>query len=449
MTAHLLVVDDDRAFRLSATALLAAEGHDVESVGDASAAAAAVRAKRFDLMLLDLRMPGLDGIGLVEALRVWGEDIPVLMVSGYGTIDTAVRALHMGVDDFLPKPFDPDVLIERVRELLVRRPAVSSVTATGGLVGRSAAMRVLYTQLHQVAPTEATVLITGETGTGKELVASAIHEFSRRAAGPFLGINCAALAPGILESELFGHVRGAFTGAVRDRDGLFESASGGTIFLDEVGEIPPAVQLRLLRVLQEREMIRVGDDRPRKVDTRIVAATNRDPRSLVRAGTFRDDLFYRLNVFPVVVPPLRDRREDIPLLVANVLARLGRSARDCAPLAMRLLRAYTWPGNVRELFTAIESASIRAAGGRIEAQHLPSDVRGADGDAFESRSRYRMPVDPIAERETIEAALGLAEGGLTRAAELLGMGRTTLWRKVKAHNLTDAVQAARTTARDD
>jgi transcriptional regulator with PAS, ATPase and Fis domain len=247
----------------------------------------------------------------------------------------------------------------------------------------------------------------------------------------------------VLESELFGHVRGAFTGAIRERDGLFEAASGGTIFLDEIGEIPPAVQLRLLRVLQEREVIRVGDERPRKVDVRVVAATNRDLRALVLTGAFRDDLFYRLNVFPITVPPLRSRVDDIPLLVAVALERLGRSTPGCAPLAMRLLRAHAWPGNVRELFAAIESASIRAGTGRIEAQHLPVEVRGTSTDPFDGRPRYRMADDARVERETIEVALALTDGGLARAADLLGMGRTTLWRKVKAHGLADTVRAAR------
>ena len=442
MTARILVVDDDRAFRVSTAALLEAEGYHVEMAADAASAAEAVRGRRFDLMLLDLRMPGLDGIGLVEAMRVWGEDIPVLMVSGYGTIDTAVRALHTGVDDFLAKPFEPDALVSRVAELLERRPTSASVPAPGGLVGRSAAMRLLYTQLHQVAPTDATVLIAGETGTGKELVAAAVHEFSRRSRGPLLRINCGALATGILESELFGHVRGAFTGAIRDRSGLFEAATGGTIFLDEIGDVPPTLQLRLLRVLQEREVIRVGDERMRKVNVRVVAATNRDLRGLTRAGGFREDLFYRLNVFPIAVPPLRERLDDIPLLVAAALARIGSRAPGCAPLAMRLLRAHDWPGNVRELFAALESASIRAGGRRIEAQHLPSEIRGTDTESAEGRPRYRT-TDNAAEREAIEAVLALTNGGLARAADLLGMGRTTLWRKVKAHGLADAVRAAR------
>jgi two-component system, NtrC family, response regulator AtoC len=436
VSARILVVDDDRAFRLSTAALLRADGYEVDAVGDATAAAAALKSGGIDLVLLDLRMPGTDGITLVEALRVWGEGVAILMISGYGTVDAAVRALHAGADDFLTKPVEPAVLSARVRELLERRPSPAAVAAAAhGLVGRSPAMRELFTALHQVAPTDTTVLITGETGTGKELVAAAVHEFSKRRHKPWLTINCAALAPGLLETELFGHVRGAFSGAIRDKVGLFEAAGDGTVFLDEIGDVPPPLQLRLLRVLQEREITRVGDVRARKVDVRIVAATNRDLRALVREGMFREDLFYRVHVFPIRVPALRDRPGDIPLLATAALARLGASATGISALAMRLLRAYPWPGNVRELFAAIESASIRAGGARIDAQHLSEEIRGAGIDERDARARYRASDDAAGEREAIRAALELTDGVVSRAAELLGMGRTTLWRKMKTHDL--------------
>jgi two-component system response regulator AtoC len=355
------------------------------------------------------------------------------MISGYGTVDAAVRALHAGADDFLTKPVEPDVLSTRVRELLERRPSAAAVTpTTHGLIGRSTAMREVFTALHQVAPTDATVLITGETGTGKELVAAAVHEFSPRRGKPFLAVNCGALAAGLLESELFGHLRGAFTGAMRDKTGLFEAADGGTIFLDEIGEVPPPLQLRLLRVLQEREVTRVGDVRARKINVRVVAATNRDLRALVKEGAFREDLFYRLHVFPIRVPALRDRASDIPLLVTTKLS----APNAIAPLAMRLLREYAWPGNVRELFAAVESASIRASGARIDAQHLPEEVRAAGAEEADAKTRYRAVDDAAEEREAIRAALELTEGAVTRAAELLGMGRTTLWRKMRALGLS-------------
>ena len=433
MKHRILVVDDDKAFRLSTAALLESDGYEVEAVGDAQTAATAIKAGRFDLMLLDLRMPGTDGITLVEALRVWGEGVAVLMISGYGTVDAAVRALHAGADDFLTKPVEPDVLSTRVRDLLERRPSAKAAAPSAhGLVGRSPAMRGVFTALHQVAPTEATVLISGETGTGKELVAAAVHEFSPRRAKPFLAVNCGALATGLLESELFGHLRGAFTGALRDKPGLFEAADGGTMFLDEIGEVPPELQLRLLRVLQEREVTRVGDVRARKINVRVVAATNRDLRAMVKDGSFREDLFYRLHVFPIHVPALRDRASDIPLLVTTRLT----TPNAISPLAMKLLREYAWPGNVRELFAAIESASIRAGGARIDAQHLPEEVRtAAAGEGMDTKARYRAVDDTAEEREAIRAALELTDGAVTRAAELLGMGRTTLWRKMRSLGL--------------
>lgn len=441
--AQILVVDDDRAFRLSTAALLQQDGYQVVSVSDGQQAVEALREGRFDLMLLDLRMPGTDGLGVVEALRTWGDGIPILMISGFGTVDAAVRALHLGVDDFLTKPVEPDVLSHRVADLLERRPGVEAGTETafGEMVGRSAIMQEVFNAIRRVAPTETTVLITGETGTGKELVAKAIHAHSARRAGPFVAVNCAALPDGLLESELFGHVRGAFTGAVQDRIGLFEAAARGTLFLDEIGDVSPALQLRLLRSIQEREIRRVGSVRETRVDVRIVAATSRDLRQEVAAGRLREDLFYRLSVFPIALPPLRERPGDIPLLVETTLRKVqkggpGGIPLSCSPFAMRRLRAYPWPGNVRELLTAVESAAIRADGDRIEAQHLPIEIRTAsEPGGVEADVRYRAKISGGDERSAILAALEEAEGSRTRAAEILGMGRTTLWRKLKSYGI--------------
>jgi len=385
-------------------------------------------------------MPGIDGIQLVETLRVWGESVPVLMISGYGTVESAVRAMHLGTDDFLTKPVEPDVLSARVAELLERRPVTAGDdAAVGGMVGRTEVMRSLFASLRRVAPQDTTVLVTGETGTGKELVARAVHELSPRAASPFIAVNCAALGEGVLESELFGHVKGAFTGAVRDRAGVFESAHGGTIFLDEVGEMNANVQQRLLRVLQEREVTRVGSARPVRVDVRVVTATNRNLAELVESSRFRQDLYYRLAVFPLVVPPLRERRADIPLLVAHTIERLRDRAPAganlaCSSFAIRLMRSYDWPGNVRELMSVVERAAVDAGFGRIEAQHLPPELRrGADAG---SDARYRATRSADDERDAIVAALEQTDGAIARAAELLGMGRTTLWRKLKQYGLT-------------
>ncbi|CAA9336320.1 MAG: Response regulator of zinc sigma-54-dependent two-component system [uncultured Gemmatimonadaceae bacterium] len=437
---RILVVDDDRVFRLSTAALLRADGHDVHTAAGGQEAVETLRASRFDLVLLDVKMPGTDGIGVVEALRLWGDSIPVLMISGVGTVDDAVRALHVGADDFLTKPVEPDLLSERVGELLERRPSAARLDPAGqeGMVGRAPAMVELRNALRQVAPTDTTVLITGETGTGKELTAAAVHKLSARRAGPFLAVDCGALADGLLESELFGHVKGAFTGAVRDKAGLFEAAAGGTIFLDEIGGVSFALQQRLLRVLQEREVTRVGAVRPTKVDVRVVAASNRDLRREVQAGRFREDLFYRLNVFPLTLPPLRERARDIPLLVEHALIRLGRrttSSTCCSPFAMRLMRAYPWPGNVRELFAVVESATIRAGDRRIEAQHLPPELRVAVDPHADHQRYHAGPGDAHGEREAIAAALAQTGGGLAQAASLLGMGRTTLWRKLKAYGI--------------
>ena len=279
-------------------------------------------------------------------------------------------------------------------------------------------------------------MLTGETGTGKELVARAIHEQSDRAGGPFVAVNCAALAEGLLESELFGHKRGAFTGAVRDRTGLFEAAAGGTILLDEIGDVSPGLQHRLLRVLQERELTPVGAERPVRVDVRVVAATNRDLRAEMEAHRFRDDLYYRLNVVRIELPPLRQRREDIPLIAEAFYARVERRPHlGCSPLAMRLLQAYPWPGNVRELLAALESSHINAGERRIEAQHLPPSVRDPSRDAGESGERYRRASPVFDEHAAIATALAETGGARNAAADRLGMSRTTLWRKMKEYGL--------------
>ena len=456
MIGRILILDDDRAFRLSTAALLREEGHVVEVAGVAQEAIDLLSGGGFDLLLVDLRMPGVDGIKLAEILRLRGESTPILMVSGFGTVDAAVRALQNGVDDFLTKPVEPDVLCARVEGLLIQRPRqpapmpASGARGSGGLerlVGRCEAMRVLREAILSVAPTSSSVLILGETGTGKELVARAIHEGSPRRNGPFVAVNAAALSDGLLESELFGHVKGAFTGAVGDRQGFFQAAHGGTLFLDEIGDIPPSVQRRLLRVLQEKEVMPLGTSRPIPVDVRIVAATNRNLSESIRNGEFREDLYYRLNVFRLEIPPLRERPGDIPLLVETflIIQEWGNRPGDgtCSPLAARALRAYPWPGNVRELFATLEGALIRSGGARIEAQHLPPEVRDACGHRgppthrdpplldhpFPPRPRREPTVG--SERANIVAALEDAGGVKARAAELLGMGRTTLWRKMK------------------
>lgn len=438
--ARILVVDDDRAFRVSTAELLRQDGHTVDVAEDAKEAAEALEGTDFDLLLLDLRMPGLDGVRFLEVLRMRGSRVPVLMISGFGTIDSAVEALQIGAEDFLTKPVDPDDLTAKVREILERRPQPSGADESFGIVGRSPVMREVFDAIERVAPSETTVLIAGETGTGKELVARALHERSERSTGPFVPVNCASLSEGVLESELFGHVRGAFTGAESDKTGLFEAANGGTLFLDEVGDMSLRLQQRLLRVLQEREVLPVGATKPVEVSGRVIAATHRDLAEEVEGGRFREDLFYRLRVFSIELPPLRKRSGDVPVLVEAALERLRGRAPDrtpdsCSTFAMKLLTRYAWPGNVRELFAVIESAAIRADGRRIEAHHLPEEVRRTKGIADPeagARTRHRAPsATPEDERSEIEAALQEAGGMREKAAQLLGMSRTTLWRRMK------------------
>ncbi len=444
---RILLVDDDHAFRVSTSALLHQDGYDVVVAADGKAAVSALQQQRFDLLLLDLRLPGIDGLRIVEALRLWGESVPILMISGFGTVQAAVEAMHLGADDFLTKPVEPDVLSARVADLMERRPGteMSLGSSFTGIIGRSMAMREVFDAIRRVAPTEATVLITGETGSGKELVARAVHAHSARRTRPFLAINCVALPDGLLETELFGHVRGSFTGAVADKPGLFEAAHSGSLFLDEIADTSASLQQRLLRVLQEREVRRVGAVRATAVDVRIIAATRRDLRKEVAAGGFREDLFYRLNVFAIALPPLRDRPADIPLLVESVLAahRQRRQRLACSPLAMRMLRAYTWPGNVRELVAVLESAAIRADSDRIDAHHLPDEVRAALDRGASASDRYRSNDADDDERSAILAALEQAGGTRSRAAEIMGMGRTTLWRKMKQYGIATEDEADR------
>jgi DNA-binding NtrC family response regulator len=442
-TPRLLLVDDDRAFRLSTAELLRQDGYEVATAAEAGEASERLAEGPVDLVLLDVRMPRIGGLGILEALRLRGERVPVLMISGFGTIQTAVEALKLGADDFLTKPVDPELLSRKVAELLALRPAAWDEFSSLGMVGRSAAMKRVYEAVRRVAPSDTTVLVTGETGTGKELVARAIHDLSDRASGPFLAVNCAGLAEGVLESELFGHVRGAFTGAAGDREGLFRAAEGGTLLLDEVGDMSQRLQQRLLRVLQEREVTPVGASRPVPVDVRIVAATRRDLRAEAEAGRFRDDLYYRLAVFPIELSPLRERHGDVPLLVEAALDRLRSRSRlptpeGCTPAAIRILRAWRWPGNVRELLGVIESAAIRSDGQPIGVEHLPAELRGSSAPGpgrADDEERYAAPDDVRAERAAIAAALEAAGGHREKAARMLGMSRTTLWRKMKEFDL--------------
>ena len=455
-TPHILIIDDDRAFRVGTGALLADEGYDVDAAPSGDAGLERLRDDRYDMVLLDLRMEGRTGLSVLQEIRASGNDVPVLMLTGFATVDSAVAALKLGADDYLTKPCDNALLRSKIKAVLARREPVLGEGARR-IVGSGTRMREVKRAISRVAPTESTVLLRGATGTGKELIARAIHEESPRRSRAFVAVNCSALAEGLLESELFGHARGAFTGAVQERKGLFEEANGGTLFLDEIGDVSPAMQAKLLRVLQEREVVRVGTARPVQVDVRVVAATHRDLEAMVEEGVFRKDLYFRLKVFQIRVPELRDRPEDVPALAAAALARWNerveapRRITGMGDDAIQLMQAYDWPGNVRELMTSVEYACIVCEGGRILPHHLPEEVRegvsvvagsGAEANGngrkaeakAEGARRYVAP-DAASEREAIVQALEEADGNRTRAAAALGMGRTTLWQKLKEYGL--------------
>jgi DNA-binding NtrC family response regulator len=403
---RILIIDDDRAFRVGTGALLMDEGYEVEAAGDGDDGLARLTHRDYELVLLDLKMEGRDGLSVLEEIRRAGNPVPVLMLTGYGTVDTAVQALKLGADDYITKPCDNEALRLKIRGILARRAPVLG-SGTSRIVGKGSEMREVLKAIERVAPTDSTVLIRGATGTGKELVARAIHEESKRRGGPFVAVNCSALAEGVLESELFGHARGAFTGAVGDRKGLFEEANGGTIFLDEIGDVSGAMQAKLLRVLQEREVTRVGTARPIPVDVRVIAATHQDLEARVESGLFRPDLYFRLKVFQIRMPELRDRAEDIPVLTSAAVARWNEKVSDVSRRVtgvseetLEVLLAYDWPGNVRELIAAIEHACIVCDGNRILPCHLPPEVRDPEPEAdsqlgarpHDGGRRYQAPI---------------------------------------------------------
>ncbi len=451
---RILVVDDDEALRESLALLLAAEGYDVVTAGDAPTALACLETP-VDVVLCDVRMPGMDGLELLPELIRRLPGAPVLLMSAYGSGDLAVEALERGAFDYLAKPFQPaEVMLAirkaRERERLRRNNAllqrdVSRAVGERPIVAASPAMIDLLELLERAAEYKATVLLTGESGTGKEVLARAIHAQSGRRHQAFVAVNCGAIPEALLESELFGHARGAFTGADRARRGLFVEADGGTLFLDEIGELPPSLQVKLLRVLQEEEVRPIGESKSLRVDVRVIAATSRDLEREVASGRFREDLFYRLDVFRVRVPPLRERREDVPLLIDHFIARfretLGRPVRTIADDALDRMLEHSWPGNVRELENVIERAMILADGDRITLAELPeaiatprgaSEAKPAAVDFSMRRARRRFEAD------LIRRALAATNGNRTRAAKLLEISYRALLYKIKEHGLGDA-----------
>ena len=451
MSDRILLVDDDDALRESLGLLLAAEGYEVVTAGDAPSALARLE-EPVDVVLCDVRMPGMDGLELLPELIRRLPGAPVLLMSAYGSGDLAVEALKRGAFDYLAKPFQPaEVLLaikkarerERLRRanVLLQRD-VRRALGDRPIVAASPVMIDLLEILERAAEYKATVLLTGESGTGKEVLARAIHAQSGRRNQGFVAVNCAAIPEALLESELFGHARGAFTGADRARRGLFVEADGGTLFLDEIGELPPPLQAKLLRVLQEEEVMPVGESKPRNIDVRVIAATSRDLEREVASGRFREDLFYRLDVFRVRVPPLRERREDVPLLVDHFIARfrdaLGKPIRTITDDALDRMVDHAWPGNVRELENVIERAMILADSDRITLGDLPEAIAAprrkpslpaASGDFSMRRARRRF------ETELIRRALDATGGNRTRAARLLEISHRALLYKIKEYGL--------------
>ncbi len=439
---NILVVDNDRASCELLREIFAEQGWMAETAQTPVEARDLAHARSFDLIVSDVNLEAEEtGLDLLRGLR---DRCPVILVTAFGTLDAAVEASREGAWDFISKPFKVEEVVATARRAMagaaIEKEATAETLSThyedAGLLGRAPAMIELYKEIARVAPSRRTVLICGESGTGKELVARAIHKHSPRSGCPFVAVNCGALTETLLEAELFGHVRGSFTGAVGDRKGLWEEAEGGTLFLDEVGETSPAMQVKLLRALQEGEIRRVGSSRSSRVDARVVAATNRELEREVCAGAFREDLFYRLSVVTLHVPPLRERRDDIPLLIEHFLrvaeSDRGRGLRFSAS-AVELLVAYDWPGNVRELESAVEYATLRARGTEIAPEDLPHKFLNEDKHAHQPQLLRRLLADELVSLDELERrylihVLNEVEGNRTRAAEVLGIDRRTLYR---------------------
>ena len=437
MKGSVLLVDDEPNIVKTVKIGLEAAGFEVTAFLNPLQALDAMRDHLFDLALIDLKMGPIDGLQLLKEARQLSPETTVVIMTAHGSVDSAVEAMKLGAHDYLQKPFEFAELqhvVDRVyeyhrleQEVSQLREELDRKEGTGELVTRSESMKSVISLALQVAQSGISVLIEGESGTGKELLAHLIHQKSPRARGPFVVVNCSALAENLLESELFGHVRGSFTGAIKDHQGRFETADGGTVFLDEVGEIPTATQVKLLRFLQSKEFERVGETATRKVDVRVIAATNSDLSSAVQAGTFREDLFYRLNAVRLKLPPLRERVEDIPLLIQHFLKKRGAKA-SIRPEAAKALEGYPWRGNVRELENVIERAVILARDGTIEVQHLPTEFQAIDQSGKHFLSLEQM------EQQHIIRVLRIAKD-LDEAAKILGIDPATLWRKRKKYNL--------------
>ncbi len=453
MRESILVVDDEAGVRASLAGILGDEGYAVETLESGEACLGAMEGRRYDLVLLDVWLPGMDGIETLSRMRTLDPDLPVVVISGHGSIETAVRAVRMGAQDFVEKPLSLEKTLVVVKNVLRQRRLEAEnrslkqqVEQRFVMVGESAALRALRGEIAQAAPSNGRVLIYGENGTGKELVARNIHARSLRAQGPFVEVNCAAIPEDLIESELFGHVRGAFTGALTAKKGKFELADGGTLFLDEVGDMSLKTQAKVLRVLQESKVEPVGGTTSSVVDVRVIAATNKRLDEEIRKGRFREDLFFRLNVIPFQVAPLRERREDIPLLARHFIAALsaeyGKRPKELAPEVVDVLSGLSWPGNVRELRNIIERLVIMTPGERIELRHLPASLVGAAGEVATNGPLADFPSLAVAredfEKRYIWKKYQECGGNMSRTAEALQVERSNLYRKMKGYGLLPA-----------
>jgi two-component system NtrC family response regulator/two-component system response regulator HydG len=455
MKQRILVVDDEQNARDALKTIFTEEGYDVAEAADGEAGLAALSTFKPDAVLCDIRMPKMDGLQLLENSKAEGHSAVFVMVTAFGSIETAVQAMKMGAEDYVTKPVDVSAVLARLEKVLEKRALrqenellrerLREKYKFSNIVGESAELQGVFDVVARAAPTRATILVLGESGTGKELIAQAIHEASPRRDKPFVKVNCAALTETLLESELFGHEKGSFTGAIGRREGRFELANGGTLFLDELGDISPALQVKLLRVLQQQEFERVGGTQTVKVDVRVVAATNRDLEAEVKAGRFREDLYYRLNVVSVVLPPLRKRKTDVPALVQHFLERYGqmhgKQMKGLAPGTLNVLLAYDWPGNVRELGNVVERAVVLARGSELTSDDLPAALRGprptdrTSDSLIPGASLYEI------EREAILRTLDLVGGSTSRAADLLGISVRKIQYRLKEYAEADDANA--------
>lgn len=445
MVSSILIVDDEKNMRFVVGRALASAGHQVSEAASGEEALKAFEQSLPDLVILDQRMPGMDGITTLTEIKKQHPDLPVIMLTAHGNVESAVQAMKAGATDYLTKPFDVEELklaVEKalkvsnlVRQVDYLRGELDRKYDTDGIIGKSPRMQEVLKTIGRVAAADATVMIYGESGTGKELIARALHYRSSRRQGPFIQLSCAALPETLLESELFGYEKGAFTGAVSSKPGRFELADGGSLFLDEIGDISPTVQVKLLRVLEQRSFERLGSSKTINVDVRLIGATNRDLPAMIKAGEFREDLYYRLNVIPIQMPPLRERQGDVKLLAEHFLARYAPGKKLSAE-ALQALEAYSWPGNVRELQNTIERITILSPGNVIELEDLPAEVRRG---APLPTDAVRLPPEGVAleavERDLITQALERTGGNRTRAAELLGISRHTLLYRMEKYGL--------------